>query len=905
LGVTYAVADRKVSTVPLGKLRLRAILALLVLVITVPLALFAGILIARSSNEQRALVESRNVETARAVSVAVDQSVESARAALQALAATDVLDQPDRVTFNAMALRLVPTQPGWYAVLLVHPSGAVMADTALGAETAPSFTTADWVRSVLAARRPVVSNLFEDAAAGGHFFVVAVPVVRSGEIRSVLAAQIRTTSLSEILRRQNVPSHGVITLIDGALHIMARTRGEAQYIGRAPSADFVAAASRMSEGSWRSTMLEGMPVYASLSRSPVTGWTVGIGIPVVDMESAIRRSIWALVLAGTVILGGGVAGALVLSSFIVRALASAATSARALARGERVIAVPSRISEADELSTGLLEAAQILDARIRERDQALLAERIARSASEKDEARLAVTLRSIGDAVITTDPEGLVTMLNPVAHSLTGRSEAVAIGQPIESVFQIIEEEARERVENPIRKVLREGRIVAGGSDHLMLIASDGRETPIEETAAPIRSPEGTLIGIVLVFRDASDRRDSERRRHAILQREQEARREAEALNRSKDDFVATVSHELRTPLNAIFGWVRLLRTGKLNESEHEHALEVVERNTRAQAQLIEDLLDMSRMITGHLRLDLRRVDLANVVRAALDAVRPAAQAKGLLIGAELDPGVGPVLGDADRLQQVVWNLLTNSVKFTPKGGRIDVALAVAGSDAVLRVTDTGIGIAADLLPYVFERFRQGVSSPSRAYGGLGIGLALVRHLTEMHGGTVMAESDGPDRGSTFTVRIPVLGTRAVAEQPVISPRDAPEDAVGGALDGLTVLVVDDDEDARDLISTALQHEGARVVLAASAREAVEILAGTTPNVVVSDIAMPNGTGYDLAKQIRSTPHLAALPAIALTAYGRVEDRERALSAGFNFHIVKPVEPVHLVQAVAAAAGRE
>jgi signal transduction histidine kinase/CheY-like chemotaxis protein len=476
----------------------------------------------------------------------------------------------------------------------------------------------------------------------------------------------------------------------------------------------------------------------------------------------------------------------------------------------------------------------------------------------------------------------------------------VAVGKPIESVFQIVEEETRQRIENPIRRVLREGRIVGGGSDHLLLIASDGRETPIEDTAAPIRSPEGALIGIVLVFRDASDRRDAERRRLAILQREQEARREAEALSRSKDEFVATVSHELRTPLNAIFGWVRLLRSGKLSESQHAHGLEVVERNTRAQTQLIEDLLDMSRMITGHLRLDLRRVDLATVVRAAMDSARPAAEAKGLQLGVELDPQVGPISGDPDRLQQVVWNLLTNSVKFTPKGGRIDVSLAVDGSEAVLRVTDTGIGIGPDLLPHVFERFRQGASSPSRAYSGLGIGLALVRHLAEMHGGTVVAESGGQDLGSAFTVRLPMLGLRAVAEQPAISPQDALGDVLGGALNQLTVLVVDDDEDARDLISTTLQHEGARVLTAASLREALEILVDATPDVVVSDIAMPNGTGYDLAKWLRTSPKHASIPAIALTAYGRVEDHERALTAGFNLHLVKPVEPLHLVQTVAA-----
>lgn len=887
-----------------GKMRLRAILALLVLTTTVPLGLFAAVLIARSSHEQRTLVERRNVETARAVSVAIDQHVESARSALEALAATEFFEAPDRATFNEVARRLVPTQPGWYAILLIHPSGAVIADTALGPEATPSFTTADWVRAVLSTKEAAVSNLFADPDANGYFFVVAVPVMRSGEVRSVLAAQIRSKSLSDILRRQSAPPNGVIALMDGSSHIMARTRNEEKFVGRLPSADYQAAAARMSEGSWRSTMLEGVVAYSSMSRSPITGWTVGIGIPATDMQRSIRNSMLALGLVGALILMVGVVCALVLSTFIVRALSSAATAARALARGEPVITTPSRIVEADELSTELLEAAGILDARIRERDQALLAERVARSASEKDQARLAVTLRSIGDAVITTDPAGCITMLNPVAQTLTGWTEEQAAGQPVGTVFNIVHDETREPMASPVARVLREGGI-AGLASHTLLIARGGRETPVEDSAAPIRAADGGLIGIVVVFRDASERREAERRRRAILQGEQEARREAESLSRSKDEFVATVSHELRTPLNAIFGWVRLLRSGNLSESQSAHALEVVERNTRAQAQLIEDLLDMSRVVTGHLRVDMRRVELAQVMQAATDAVRPACAAKELTLSLDIDSDVGPISGDPSRLQQIVWNLLTNSVKFTPKGGRIGVSLSTQGSDAVLRVSDTGIGIAADLLPHVFDRFRQGASSASRAHGGLGIGLALVRHLTEMHGGTVVAESEGDGHGATFTVRVPMLGTRALAEQPSLGPADSLLDGARiGSLSDVNILVVDDDADARDLISTALRHAGGDVTPAASSQDAIAFLRTNTPHVIVSDIAMPNGTGYDLVRQVRTMPHVADIPAIALTAYGRLEDRERALSAGFNFHIVKPVEPLNLVRAVAAAVGR-
>ena len=313
-----------------------------------------ALLIARSSHEQRAIVERRNVETARAVSVAVDQHVESARAALQALAATEVLDAPDRATFNAVALRLVPTQPGWYAVLLVHPSGALIADTALGPTTIACVHHGGLgAQPCSRPSGPTVSNLFQDATTGGYFFVVAVPVVRTGEVRSVLAAQIRSTSLSEILRRQSAPPNGVISVLDGVSQIMARTRGEAEYIGKPPSRDFVAmlGAHERRKLALRRT-LEGTPAYASLSRSPITGWTVGIGMPASEIDGPIFRSMWALGLVGALILGLGVAGALVLSSFIVRALTSAATAARALARGDAGDGAPSRIVEAEELSNG-------------------------------------------------------------------------------------------------------------------------------------------------------------------------------------------------------------------------------------------------------------------------------------------------------------------------------------------------------------------------------------------------------------------------------------------------------------------------------------------------------------------------------------------------------------------------
>jgi signal transduction histidine kinase/DNA-binding response OmpR family regulator len=397
-----------------------------------------------------------------------------------------------------------------------------------------------------------------------------------------------------------------------------------------------------------------------------------------------------------------------------------------------------------------------------------------------------------------------------------------------------------------------------------------------------------------------------ESRQSALFESERIARAAAEQAARIKDEFLATISHELRTPLNAIVGWVSVLQSSSARPADVQRAVDVIKRNAQAQAQLIEDLLDMSRVVTGHLRLDMRRVDLASVTRTAVEAVKPSAEGKDISIALDLPPNLGPITGDPDRLQQIIWNLLTNSVKFTPSGGHIRVSLRVEGSDAVLQVSDTGLGIGAELLPHVFERFRQGVSSASRSHGGLGIGLALVRHLTEMHGGTVVAASDGEDRGSTFTVRFPMLGPRAVLDREALSPRDTGallEDA-NHVLAGLNILVVDDDADARDLVTVTLRQAGAQVTPASSAREALESLGTDVPHVLVSDIAMPNGTGYELVQQIRTTPRWAQLPAIALTAYDRPEDRERSLKAGFDFHVGKPVDPQYLIHVVVSAAGR-
>lgn len=399
--------------------------------------------------------------------------------------------------------------------------------------------------------------------------------------------------------------------------------------------------------------------------------------------------------------------------------------------------------------------------------------------------------------------------------------------------------------------------------------------------------------------------------RQKLLDGERAARAEAERMIRTKDEFLATLSHELRTPLNAILGWAQLLRTGKTAPKDIARGLEVIERNARTQARLVEDLLDMSRIISGKAKLDVKTVDLASVVETALESVQAAAQAKSIRLTKSLDPSVVRAAADGARIQQILWNLLSNAIKFTPNGGSVEVALRPAGDSIEIAVSDTGQGIAPEFLPHVFERFRQADSSVTRLHSGLGLGLAIARHLTELHGGTIRAESDGIGKGAVFTVKLPG-GADSLRDRAPMSESPMPErtSAVVGytppPLDGVKVLFVDDDEDSRDLGAHILSQYRAQVIPAGSACEALEVLRRERPTVLVSDIGMPGEDGYELIAKVRELGDDGGggTPAVALTAFAHPDDRRRALLAGFQVHLPKPVDPVELVAAVAALAGR-
>lgn len=391
-----------------------------------------------------------------------------------------------------------------------------------------------------------------------------------------------------------------------------------------------------------------------------------------------------------------------------------------------------------------------------------------------------------------------------------------------------------------------------------------------------------------------------------LLLREQLLRAESQAANRIKDQFLATVSHELRTPLNAILGWATLMRRDKGNEATMTRAVEVIERNAKAQAQLIEDLLDVSRMISGKLRLNTKPIELVSVIRAAVDSIELAAEAKGVHLEMVLDVKADRSVGDADRLQQVVWNLLSNAVKFTPKGGRVQIKLRRVGANAQIMVSDTGVGISSEFLPHVFEMFRQADGSITKTQAGLGLGLAIARQLVEMHGGTLSAASEGEGQGASFTMSIPVVAVQTALATIGDSTAGATQhsNSLGTqlpSLSGLRILAVDDEVDTRDMIRAVLEEVGANVLTAGSAKEALEAFPGWKPDVLICDIGMPGEDGYTLIRKVREaeTEAVKNIPAIALTGYARVEDRMRALAAGFQMFIPKPVEANELTTTVA------
>ncbi|MGD0140603.1 MAG: ATP-binding protein [Tepidisphaeraceae bacterium] len=530
----------------------------------------------------------------------------------------------------------------------------------------------------------------------------------------------------------------------------------------------------------------------------------------------------------------------------------------------------------------------------------------AKSAAERDESegryRSLIDLSPHAQVVYA---DGRIAYVNAATLRLLGATDASQIlGR---SPLDFIAPQYKALVDARIKRMNSQGGFVPPVNEECVRL--DGSTVPVEAigVAVPWRGGQG----IQVIWRDISERKRAEEEKSQLLASERAARSAAEHASRMKDEFLATVSHELRTPLNAIVGWAHLLLQGKLDPNDLRQGLATIERNARVQTRLIEDLLDMSRIISGKLRLDIQRVLPVTIIEAAIDSAKPAADAKGIRLEKILDPLAAPVAGDPGRLQQVVWNLLSNAIKFTPRGGRVQVLLQRVTSHVELTVADTGQGIAPDFLPFVFDRFRQADPSTTRKQGGLGIGLAIAKQLVELHGGTILATSPGDGQGSSFIVQLPLMVVHAQpgeAERlhPRASAEIVPADGSRSQLQGVKVLVVDDEQDARDLIKRVLEDCKAEVLTAGSAAEAMPILIQQKPDVLLSDIGMPQVDGYDFLRQVRSMTDQGGgkIPAIALTAFARSEDRTRALMSGYQVHLAKPVEPAELVATVASVVGR-
>ncbi len=507
---------------------------------------------------------------------------------------------------------------------------------------------------------------------------------------------------------------------------------------------------------------------------------------------------------------------------------------------------------------------------------ALIRSKRMRERLESAERAVRSLLMQLPEAVMSVDAAGRVSFVNVEAERMLGQGAASLLGRTLREVMPEFS------FDGQLSSTLEAVSLPD-------LVLRDRVFAPAIRRYAGVDATETTLS-----FREMTAERQHERERARLLAAERAARAQAEQASRAKDEFLAIVSHELRTPLNAILGWTHMLRGGGLDDAKRTRALEVIERNASAQQKLIEDILDVSRITSGKLQIHSSPVSLAAAVQSACEAVRLAADAKSIEIAVDAADGMPPVMGDPGRLEQIVWNLLSNAVKFTPRGGTVFVDVGVDGAWASIRVRDSGQGIPQDFLPYIFDRFRQGDTGTNRSHGGLGLGLSIVRHLAEIHGGSVAAKSDGPGKGATFTVRLPLEHVGKAT--PDASPEDTSASNAPISLEGIRVLVVDDDRDTRELIVEMLSERRGEAAAASSMTEGLRAIRAFRPHVIVSDIGMPTDDGYAFVERLRSldASEGGRIPAVALTAFAAPQDRERALKAGFNAYMAKPVESSEL-----------
>ncbi|HVQ77829.1 MAG TPA: ATP-binding protein [Candidatus Binatia bacterium] len=884
---------------PAGRtLSIRKYLVLLSVVTLVPLAIFAALLVIHQARSDQTERERGLKEMARALSLAVDEYQVGAMNSLVVLGTGHLLDASGRTAELAERIaRVVPGREGWRAVLVLSGTGEVLATTTEAAESARIAAAAMSLRrQVEITRAPAFSPLVAalDFLPAGPGFLIAAPVERDGRLRSVVVAALDSSGLARILQWQVLPPEWTAVVVDPTGRVAARVPpGGDDPAAGVPSVLRVDAG--MVSGWQLGVDRAGVPTYLALQRAPASSWGVGISVPRTVVNAPFWRSVLAVVTGGLLCLLVGAGLAAVVGRQLAAPLTALSAGADAIEHGRAGTgASPSVVREIAVLETSLARARQAIEERA-----AVLRE--ADAAGRESQAWHAALAACAPVGLLRADAAGRATYVNERWTQLTGlsladtREVAWAGDIPPDDRRRVTSEwaEARARAaEFSTEFRLRDA--ASPGGEYRWLAAH----------ARPVLDADGRLVEWIAVLMDVTERKRAEAERAELIERAQAAQREAEAASRAKDEFLAALSHELRTPLNGMLLWVQVLREAPAEPSMSSRALEAIERSARLQARLIEDILDLARMSSGRFTVDLRPVDLMAVVRGSLEAAGDEAGRKAVELTADLDDRRSWVLADASRLQQVFVTLLSNAIRFTPKGGQVRVGVDRGGAEVAVSVRDTGEGIPPEFQAHLFERFRQADMGPGRRHGGLGLGLAIAREIVERHGGRIAAASQGSGRGAEFTVVLPVAAELTAASQPAVVETTPIEGH--GRLDGIAVLLVEDDGDARELVSRTLGRLGASVVAVSSAPEGLEVIRRERPQVLVSDIGMPGMDGYDLIREVRAGENGATdpLPAVALTGYAGTGDRERVLAAGYQAHLAKPIDTRLLAETITALVAR-
>ena len=846
--------ERKLSWLTLGTL--------------LPVIIFAMIGAVLLAQREQHTFERGARERTLAVLTAIDADLRGSITTLEAVAASRYFDNEDFAAFYADAARVMATQPDWVNMILALPSGKQVVNLSrpFGSDLPPVQEPPSLER-VVKTGLPAVGDLAAGSITGRVYFPVRVPVKRDGAVRYVLTAVVSPQSIYSLWQSQQLPANWIGVVVDRNKRFVARTVAHAERVGQLASNDLQAALNEAPHGWVEGRTVEGTRVYTAHHTSSFSGWSVALGVPAAVVEAAAWQAT-LLVLLGTL---GAVGLAYFTASTFGRKIAhpirALAESARSIARGEATALPPAAdVTEVAELSRALGFAGEAVRARI-----------------ELQRQLQAVTANATV-ALFMTDANDLCTFMNPAAERLTGYLFSEVQGR---TLHDVVHRSGDSQAAHSLAECAFTRAFVADTTrhGHDVLMHKDGHLCDVAYAASPLLAA-GVNLGAVIEVRDVTIEKTLEAARRALLENEQRARSEAEASNRAKDEFLAMLGHELRNPLAAITNASHLL--GNRRTDQLPQAREVIQRQSAHLARLVDDLLDAARVASGKIVLALGPVDLAEVVSRTLATLTASGRTKRHRISLNLEPTW--VLGDETRLEQIVTNLATNALRYTPAGGHLEFELTADDNEAVLSVTDSGIGIPAAMLPNVFDLFVQGDRGLERAHGGLGIGLTLVKRLTELHGGTAHAASDGVDCGSTFTIRLPCISAPTTQRQSMLPMTCSTEER--------RVLLIEDNADARAMLRTILELAGHVVTEAPDGPSGLTAALHIRPDVALIDIGLPGLNGYDVARGIRDSAPDHPIRLIAISGYGQPQDRAQALAAGFDAHLVKPVEPDQVLREV-------